>query len=47
MDVTWNVRHGLYRLVPTSSAMRFEALLNVLVFGISAVLIIYALERLI
>lgn len=46
MDVTWNVQHGQYQLVRTSSSMRFEALLNVLTFAIATVVIIYALERL-
>ena len=46
MDVTYNVQHGLYGLVRTSSAMRTEVLLNVISLGFSGVLIAYAYERL-
>jgi hypothetical protein len=46
MDVTWNVQHGLYRLVRTSGAMRIEVVLNVFALGFGAFLIVYAFERL-
>jgi hypothetical protein len=46
MDVTFNVENGLYRLVRTSGAMRFELLVNIVSLGLGAILIVYALPRL-
>ena len=40
MDITFNVQNGLYRLLSTSSQMRFELLLNIWALGLGIALIV-------
>jgi hypothetical protein len=40
MDIAFNVQNGLYRLVATSSQMKFELLLNVCSLGLGIALIV-------
>lgn len=39
MDITFNIQNGLYRLVRTSSQMKFELLINIWTLGFGIALI--------
>jgi hypothetical protein len=41
MDITFNVQNNLYRLVATSSQMKFELLINVWTLALGVALIVY------
>lgn len=45
MDVTYSAQNGFYRLVRTSGAMRLELALHVVILLFGAVLIAYALPK--
>jgi hypothetical protein len=46
MDVTYAVENGLYGLARTSAGMRIEAAMHVITLGVSALVIVYAMSRL-
>jgi len=41
MDITFNVQNNLYRLIATSSQMKFELLINVWTLALGVALIVY------
>ena len=45
MDITFNIQNNLYPLIPTSSQMKFELLINLWTLGLGAALIFYLSPR--
>jgi len=45
MDITFNIQNNLYHLIPTSSQMKFELLINLWTLGLGAALIFYLAPR--
>lgn len=46
MDVTFNIQNNLYRLVGTSSQMKFELFINLWTLGLGIALIVFLWPRL-
>jgi hypothetical protein len=45
MDITFNIQNNLYRLINSSSQMKFELFLNIFALGLGVGLIIYSFSK--